>query len=214
MSWTSYKPLRFRGETYAQKDVELTRILELPKHVKDIELEIALSPTHHLDWEVARSALPPDLTESLGDEPIVSPTDLLARAGWRVVNAAEACSGLESYREYIQSSKGELGVAKHGYVTGKPGWFSCRSACYLAAGRPVIAQDTGFGAVLPVGEGLLSFETLGDAAASVAELEGHYEAHAHAARELAEEYFDSSTILTDLLERSFSTADTAARSIH
>jgi hypothetical protein len=203
MSWTSYKPLRYRGETYAQKDVELTRILELPKLVKDTELEIALAPTHHVDWEVARPASSPDLAESFDDEAEVGPADLLTRAGWRVVDAGKVCSDLDSYRGYIQTSKGELGVAKHGYVIGKPGWFSCRSACYLAAGRPVIAQDTGFGAALPVGDGLLSFETLDDAAAAVAELEHNYEAHARAARELAEEYFDSYAVLTGLLERSF-----------
>ena len=87
-------------------------------------------------------------------------------------------------------------------MVGRPGWFSCRSACYLAAGRPVAVQDTGFGAVLPTGEGLLAFSTVEEAVASIKEIEANYARHAKAAREIAAEYFDASRVLTYLIEES------------
>src|SRR5262249_28017689 len=96
-------------------------------------------------------------------------------------------------------------VAKNGYVRGEAGWFSCRSSCYLAAGRPVVVQDTGFGAVLPVGEGILNFRTMEEAEAAIREVEGDYPRHAKAARAIAEEYFDSDKVLTRLIEDSLGT---------
>src|SRR5262249_10260822 len=94
-------------------------------------------------------------------------------------------------------------VAKNGYVQGRSGWFSERSACYLAAGRPVVVQDTGFSAVLPVGEGILPFTTMEEAVAAIREVEGNYARQAQAARALAEEYFDSARVLTRLIEEAF-----------
>ena len=126
---------------------------------------------------------------------------MLAANGWRVVDPAVVCPDLDSYRAYIESSKAEWSVAKNAYVQGRSGWFSERSACYLAAGRPVVVQDTGFSAALPVGEGLLPFTTLAEAVAAIEEIEAHYPRHARAARALAEEYFDSDKILSRLLNR-------------
>jgi glycosyltransferase involved in cell wall biosynthesis len=111
---------------------------------------------------------------------------------------------VDSYRRYVQTSKAEWSVAKNGYVRGQAGWFSCRSACYLAAGRPVVVQDTGFGAALPVGEGILPFRTLEDAAEAIRAVEGDYVRHAKAARAIAEEYFDSDRVLSRLLEEASS----------
>jgi hypothetical protein len=124
---------------------------------------------------------------------------LLAYKGWNVADPAVVCPDLDSYRQYIESSKAEWSVAKNGYVVGQPGWFSCRSACYLAAGRPVIVQDTGFGSVLPVGEGLLSFTTLEEAVAAIREVDADYARHAKAARAIAETYFDAALVLTRLV---------------
>jgi hypothetical protein len=95
----------------------------------------------------------------------------------------------------------ELGIAKSGYVLSRSGWFSDRSACYLASGRPVLAQETGFSRFLPTGEGLLSFETIDDAIAGVEALRGAYARHAHRARELAEDLLDSDRVLRNLLDR-------------
>ena len=184
MSWTSYAPLRWEGRVFGQKDVEFRNFLELPRRVAPIPLEVAMSGTHHVDWQA--------------DE--LNPRDLLTRAGWRVADADVTCGDLDAYRDYIRSSPAEWSVAKNAYVQGCPAWFSERSACYLAAGRPVIVQDTGFGAVLPVGEGLLSFETPEQAAEAVRDVDRDHARHASAARAIAEAYFDSDKVLTRLID--------------
>jgi hypothetical protein len=177
MNWTSYKPVVYNGQTYAQKDVEFQRFVELPNRVAPTVLEIAVNEgkTRH------------------------PPRTLLSHKGWRVVDPEVVCPDLDSYRGYIQSSQAEWSVAKNGYVVGQPGWFSCRSACYLASGRPVVVQDTGFGAVLPVGEGLLSFTNLEQAIAAIRAVETNYALHANAARGIAEAYFDSDKVLARLI---------------
>src|SRR5213593_4432173 len=160
MSWTSYRPLTYAGRTYGQKDIELRRFVELPARVSPAVLEVALNRTEHADWEADARASCPDA----GDGPRPATGQLLSAMGWRVADAARVCRDLDSYRDYILSSKAEWSVAKNGYVRGHAGWFSCRSACYLAASRPVVVQDTGFSDVLPVGEGLLTFRTVEEAA--------------------------------------------------
>ena len=146
MSWTSYSPVRFAGVAYGQKDVEFARFAELPGRVADVQFEVALGGTKHVHWQA--------------DGRAGEPGDVLRRLGWRVVDPNRACAGLDRYRRFVESSRAEWSVAKNGYVVGQPGWFSCRSACYLASGRPVVVQDTGFSDVLPVGEGILAFTTL------------------------------------------------------
>jgi hypothetical protein len=201
MSWTSYKPLTYSGQTYGQKDVEFKRFLELPNRVVPVEMEIALSRTQHLEWQDGDLNLPPEIVELVGEKVDWTPQDLLRNAGWRIVDSIEACGDLNSYRDYIQSSKAEWSVAKNAYVLGQPGWFSERSACYLAAGRPVVVQDTGFTRTIPVGEGILSFETLEEAVAGIQEVEINYHRHMRAARSIAESYFDSDKVLSHLIER-------------
>jgi hypothetical protein len=194
MSWTSYKPLRYRGQGYGQKDVEFRRFLGLPGLNPDVAFEVALNLTGHAQWE---SEDPRNARET--------PSDRLTHAGWAVVDASAACSDLDSYRSYLRASKGEWSVAKSGYVEGRPGWFSCRSACYLAAGRPVVVQDTGFRDVIPAGRGVLPFQTMDEAAAAMIEAEAHYPRHAKAAKDIANEYFDSDRVLLNLVERSMAT---------
>jgi hypothetical protein len=178
MNWTSYNEVVYNGRTYGQKDVEFMRFLELPNRVAPTVLELAVN-----EGKTRRT-----------------PRALLAHKGWRVVDPAVVCPDLDSYRRYIEASRAEWSVAKNGYVVGQAGWFSCRSACYLAAGRPVVVQDTGFRSILPVGEGLLAFDTLEDAAAAIRDVEARYTRHAVAARAIAEKYFDASKVLTRLLE--------------
>src|SRR5262249_2532577 len=101
---------------------------------------------------------------------------------------------------YIESSKGEWSVAKNGYVVGQSGWFSCRSACYLAAGRPVVVQDTGFSKVLPAGEGILPFLNMEEAVSGIRAVESDYNKHSKGACAIAEEYFSSDKVLTKLVE--------------
>jgi hypothetical protein len=148
------------------------------------------------------------MLDSASEEQEWTPATLLPRMGWRVVDAAQVGGSLDAYRVYIESSKGEWSVAKGGYVVGQPGWFSCRSASYLAAGRPVVVQDTGFSSVLPVGDGLFAFSTIDEAAAAICEVEADYPRHARAARALAEAYFDSDRVLAKLVDDATATPST------
>ena len=180
MNWTSYKPITFNGQTYGQKDVEFERFIGLPGRIPGTTLEIAINA-----GKTRRT-----------------PRERLARQGWRVVDPDSVCPDLESYRAYIESSKAEWSAAKNGYVVGQSGWFSCRSACYLAAGRPVVVQDTGYGCALPVGEGILAFNTTDEAVNAIKSVEADYTRHARAAREIAEQYFDSDRVLKRLIDES------------
>ena len=204
MSWTSYAPLEYSGRTYGQKDAEFSQFLELPRHVAPIELEIALGGAQHRNWQAEELIRAPGADGSAGGAKRWTPPDLLTWAGWGVVDAVETCGDLDSYRRYIESSKAEWSVAKNAYVQGRPGWFSERSACYLAAGRPVVVQDTGFSSTLPVGEGILPFETLEQAIAAINEVEANYARHAKSARAIAETYFDSEKVLARLIHEALS----------
>ena len=117
-----------------------------------------------------------------------------------MLDPAQVAATPDSYRRFIQGSKAELGIAKTGYVHSRSGWFSDRSACYLASGRPVLAQETGFSRDLPTGEGLFSFHTPDDIVAALATLNADYARHARAARGIAEEYFESGKVLRRLLD--------------
>jgi hypothetical protein len=182
MNWTSFNDVFYNGQTYGQKDVEFERFLELPTIVEPTVLELAVA-----SGKTRRV-----------------PRDLLIYKGWHVVDPAKVCHDMDSYRDYIQSSKAEWTIAKNGYVIGQAGWFSGRTACYLAAGRPVVVQDTGFAPVIPAGEGILIFQTVEEAAAGIREVEANYDQHAKAARDIAEEYFDSDKVLTRLVEEAMS----------
>lgn len=178
MNWTSHNSVEYQGVCYGQKDEEFRAYLDLPSRVSPAVLEIAMG--------------------SGRNEP--PPRSLLEYKGWKLVDPNVVCPDLDSFRIYTESSKAEWGIAKNGYVRGQSGWFSERSARYLAAGRPVVVQDTGFSGVLPVGEGILPFTNLDEAVRGIQEVEANYERHSRAARAIAEEYFDSDKVLTRLLE--------------
>ena len=205
MSWTSYQPLVYDGNKYGQKDLEFKRFLNLPAKVSSAAMEVALGKLLHTSWQTDDE----DFSQTMGEVSVNNRKwtvhDLLTHVGWNVVDAMETCCDIDRYREYIQSSKAEWSVAKNGYVLGQPGWFSCRSACYLAAGKPVVVQDTGFSAILPTGQGILMFSTLTEAAAATEEVDANYSRHAAAARAIAEEYFDSDKVLTRLIEHALTT---------
>ena len=128
------------------------------------------------------------------------PESLLRQHGWETVPAMAASRTLLDYRAFIQQSKAEFGVAKHTYVATTSGWFSDRTACYLAAGRPALVQDTGWTAHLPSGDGLLAFSTPDDALAGIERINGDYPAHARRAAEIARECFDARIVLPRLLD--------------
>lgn len=126
---------------------------------------------------------------------------LLLRHGWRVQDPYSHAGDPQSYREFIQSSRAEFSVAKQGYVRTRSGWISDRTACYLASGKPAIVESTGFERRLPTGAGLLTFSTVGEAVTALQQVQEDYLPHAHAARQLAEDHFNSDVVLANLLSR-------------
>jgi hypothetical protein len=179
MNWTAGKPLEHDGTTWGQKDVELRRFFTLPSRVPEIPLAVAVGQT--------------------GGAGAPFPADEARSAGWRVLDPEVSAPDCAAYQEFLAGSRGELSVAKETYVKARTGWFSCRSACYLASARPVVTQDTGWTAHLPADRGLLAFETLEEAAEALRRLEADPGAHARAAREVAEEFFDSRRVLSRML---------------
>lgn len=176
-SWRQpWRNLTLDGEVYYwSKDREFLKFLDLPGRTGR-RFELALS-----------SYQPED-------------RGLLEATGWGVRDAAPLSNDFEAYRDYVAGSRGEFTVAKDQNVRLRTGWFSDRSATYLAAGRPVITQDTGFGSALPAGEGLFAFSTVDDAVAALEALDSDYARHSRAAARIANEYFDAERVLTRLLD--------------
>lgn len=195
MNWSSYAAVSLDGEHYGQKDVEFERFLALPSAVR-VPFVLAVRGT-------SKGRLPGAQHDDRDPGQLSS---VLERAGWQTVDAVDACGGADRYQSFIYGSRAEWSIAKHAYVRARSGWFSDRSACYLAAGRPVVVQDTGFSDVLPTGEGLLRFEEFDEAVDAVDAVDAHYTRHARAARGVAEEYFDARKVLTRLLDQATGTA--------
>jgi hypothetical protein len=177
-NWRGYGSLVHEDELYGQKAHSLRELIRLPERVADIFL-LALSI--HSDEKADLAAL--------------------RQYGWRLLDPAEVAATPASYQRFVQRSKAEFGLAKSGYVKSRCGWFSDRSVCYLASGRPVIAQDTGFSRYLKTGEGLLPFNSVDEAAACIHRMNEDYALHSKAARALAEECFASDKVLNRLLQQ-------------
>jgi hypothetical protein len=142
---------------------------------------------------------PFELAVNIDPEDPTSDREVLRAHGWSVVNPHQLAGSVGSYARYIRHSRAEFGCPKPIHRALRTGWFSDRSACYLASGRPVLMEDTGFGDHLPAGQGLLVFRDVDEAVASVAEIDGNYERHRRAARHLAEEFLDSRACLRSML---------------
>lgn len=174
MLWDSYAPQEHAGYRFGMKSASFEPFFDLPRRA-GVELEMAVGG------------------------PGV-PRGRLREGGWTVVDPLEPTHDLDTYQEYLRGSRAEFTVAKHGYVVSRCGWFSERSAHYLASGRPVITQSTGFETWLPVGRGLFAFDDPTGACAALAEMSSDYPTHCRAARELAEEYFDANRVLPRLID--------------
>lgn len=175
MTWNNFRePVEWEGRTFGTKEVEFPRIEALPARLPGVPLELAVG----------------------GQQP---PIAHWQRLGWRVTSSEAVSRTPADYRDYVQRSRGEISVAKNLYTATRSGWFSCRSVCYLAAGRPVVVQDTGFAELLPTGTGLLAFTDLDGAAAAIAAVEADYERHADAARDLARERFEGAAVVRRML---------------
>jgi hypothetical protein len=165
------------GHLYGQKAHEFRKFVEMPQ-LTDSAFEIAL------DIEAADAR----------DE------ELLLSHGWRLVDPAVVAGSPDDFRSYIQGARSEFSVAQGIYVETRCGWFSDRTTRFLASGKPVLVQDTGFSEDLPSGEGLVVFTTLDQAVSAARAIERDYEAHSQHAREIAEQYFDSDKVLGRLLD--------------
>ncbi|MBV8053680.1 MAG: glycosyltransferase [Deltaproteobacteria bacterium] len=131
-----------------------------------------------------------ELAANIGQSDTTGDHALLSENGWRLVDPHQVASCPARYHEYIRDSRGEFMCPKPIHVQLRTGWFSERSLAYLASGRPVVAEETGFSERIPTGIGLLAFHDLSTAAAAIAEVDANYERHRRAARELVEAYFD------------------------
>lgn len=172
MNWKAHADFVYDGRRFGQKDVAFEAFIDLPRRAAET-MEIA----------VTRGA----------------PREALEEHGWRLQNARTVTRSFDSYVNYIRGSAGEFSVAKHGYVATCSGWFSDRSAAYLAAGRPVIMQDTGFSAHLPCGKGLFAVRDCDEAADAIAQVRADPRMHNEAARRIAREHLDTSIVLRRLL---------------
>ena len=176
-NWRGYGSIEHDGVRYGQRAHSFRELFELPERTeKSLLLALAIHPEEQKDLAALRAS------------------------GWSMLDPTLVAATPHDYRKFVAGSRGELGVAKSGYVNSRCGWFSDRSCCYLASGRPVLAQDTGFSAHLPVGAGLLAYSSIEGAVAGLDEMRRNYEEHAAAARALAEEHLDSDRVLTRLLE--------------
>jgi hypothetical protein len=177
MTWNNFgRSIDAGDRSYGTKEMEFPKVESLPRRLPGTRFEVAVG----------------------GADP---PVDRWRTEGWTVTDSESVSRTMDDYRRYIQGSRGEFSVAKNVYVETGSGWFSCRSVCYLAAGRPTVLQDTGFSEVIPTGEGLVAFTTPDEAALAVERVEADYATHTAAARALAEEVFDARIVLEDLLTR-------------
>lgn len=172
MNWNAYGGVEWNGEMWGQKDAEFPLIWPLPNQL-GLAMEIAVA----------------------GEVPIQA----LKASGWQLADPFEVTRTIWRFRDYIAASRGEVTVVKQGYARSRCGWFSERSANYLAAGRPVIAQDTGWSSYLPTGAGLFAFSTTDEAADAIRSVETDTAGHSAAARDVARSQFDSTIVLARLL---------------
>jgi hypothetical protein len=185
-NWGAYGAVDYAGKRYGQKDEEFRRIIEVAEQSPEA-LEIAIAGADKDD------------------------RDTLLRAGWLLRDAQQVTTDFNAYATYLGDSLGEFSVAKHAYVESRSGWFSDRSVCYLASGRPVVLQDTGASRILPESPSLLYFSTAAEEVEQLASLRSEYALRCRAARELASTTFGHTVVLPELLDRAFSNPNVPER---
>jgi hypothetical protein len=174
MAWRSKKPIEFEGTTYGTKHLGFEALIDLPSRTT-APLELAISGKF--------------------------PRKRLLDAGWRLRDSAAATLTYDAWRSYIERSRGEIGICKSYFVATNSGAFSDRSAAYLASGRPVVMQDTGFSAHLPCGRGLFAFRTVDEAAAAIDAIQTDYDRQSKWARAMAMEYLAAEKVLATFLRQ-------------
>lgn len=179
MNWTAAKKLYYNGEEWGQKDVEFKKVFNLPQKVAPVCLSAVVNQTGGTDQTFSKQSL--------------------EKAGWKILDPDSNAGSWQDYQHFIGNSFGEFSVAKETYVKGNTGWFSCRSACYLASGKPVVTQETGWSAHIPSGEGLFAFSDAAEASEAIRKVVAQSSMHSKKARAIAVEYFDSDKVLDHLL---------------
>ena len=179
MNWSAAKVLKYQNEEWGQKDIEFKKFYEIPNLVKNATFSAVINKTG-------------------GTEQFFSKEKIL-NAGWLVLDPHTTAADWNAYQQFIESSFGEFSVAKNTYVKGNTGWFSCRSACYLAAGKPVVTQDTGWSKNIPSGTGVFAFNDVETASNALEYIVANYKQQSLFARQTAKEYFDSNKVLCQLL---------------
>ncbi|MCH6235733.1 hypothetical protein [Cognataquiflexum rubidum] len=178
MNWSTRKKMCYLNEEWGQKDMEFNKFIDIPLTFKNNKFDIIVA----------------DSSKKMDPK-------VLLNNGWGLLDPLETINTPDQYRNFIYASLGEFSVAKETYVKSKSGWFSCRSACYLAAGKPVITQDTQWSKYITSGMGLLAFSDQSTALNALEEVYNNYNKHSYAALEIAKEFFDSNKVLTDLINR-------------
>ncbi|MDQ3683657.1 MAG: hypothetical protein M3352_11410 [Bacteroidota bacterium] len=187
------RDLQFNGETYYwSKHYEFLKFIDLPKRI-DQPIELAMNLAKPETINHGEGTVVPSL--GLANDEYT----ILTSNGWQLADAPSFTTNPMSYRDYIVNSRGEFTFAKDQNIRLRSGWFSERSACYLAAGRPVITQDTGFECSLPTGEGLFAFNTMEEIITAFDAINSNYKRHSKAARDIAEQYFKAETVLEKLV---------------
>ena len=180
MNWSERKNILYNNEGWGQKNVEFEKVLEVPTLFPKATFDLVLSCN-------------PALKQKSEFQKILD-------ANWNVLEPLQTIKEIDDYKGFIERSIGEFSVAKHSYVKSNSGWFSCRSACYLAAGRPVVVQETKWSNFIPSGNGAIAFTNIDNAIVALEEVYSNWNKHSNAATELAYEYFDSNKVLTQLIE--------------
>jgi hypothetical protein len=175
MNWRSHDPVTYNGKSYGQKDVEFNKIIELPGKIRE-KMEVAVA----------------------GNQ---VPRDKLRNNLWNVVNGHEVTRDYDTFLNYLRKSKGEFSICKNVFVATNSGWFSDKSAMFLALGRPVVLQDTGFSEHLPCGMGLFAFRTEEEALEAIDRVSKDYRENTKKAREIACEYLEAGKIMQKFLDQ-------------
>ena len=175
MNWSVNADLVYDNNTWGQKNIEFEKFVSIPKGFPDLNFELTVS----------------NIPE--GDK------QRIINSGWKVLDPLITITNPKAYKNYIEQSGSEFSVAKETYIKSNSGWFSGRSACYLAAGKPVVAQETGWSKYIPCGKGLFAFNDINSSVDSIKNVVSDAKKHSKAAVEIAKSFFDSSVAVRYIL---------------
>jgi len=181
MNWSTRSKLNYLNQEWGQKDVEFNKFISIPKNIKNVEFKIVLAASAKFKNDVD--------------------TLLINNYGWKILDPLNKVKTTSDYKNFIRLSDAEFSVAKETYVKSNSGWFSCRSACYLAMGKPVVTQETQWSKYIPSGNGLFAFTDIESAIDAIKKVNSNLNYHSIKAKEIAYEYFDSNKVLHELLEK-------------